>query len=49
MDNESHVDICDFFMLAVCLEDQENGSSPAELRRSLQLRRHEHTLHDEFP
>ena len=29
--NESHIDICDLFMLAICLEDQEDGSSPAEL------------------
>ena len=36
-DNESHVDICDLLMLAVCLEDQEDGRSPAELRRALQL------------
>ena len=35
VDKESHVDICDLFMLAVCLEDQENDSSPAELRGSL--------------
>ena len=34
-DNESHIDICDLLMLAVCLEDQENGSSSTELRRSL--------------
>ena len=36
-DNKSQVDICDLLMLAVCLEDQEDGSSPAELRRALQL------------
>ena len=35
--DKSHIDICDLLMLAVCLEDQETGSSPAELRRSLQL------------
>ena len=49
MDNESHIDICDFFMLAVCLEDQENDSSPTELRGSLRSGRHERALHDEFP
>ena len=35
VDNESHVDICDLLMLAVCLEDQEDGSSPTELRSAL--------------
>ena len=47
-DNECHVDICDLLMLAVCLEDQEDGSSPADLRRALQLGGHECTLSDEF-
>ena len=35
-DNESHIGICDHLMLAVCLEDQEDGSSPTELRRAIQ-------------
>ena len=49
MDNESHIDICDLIMLAVCLEDQEDGSSLAELWRALQLGGgHEHALSDEF-
>ena len=48
MDNESHVNICDLFMLAVCLEDQENGSCPTELGGSLRLRGHEHALCNEF-
>ena len=34
-DYESHIDICDLLMLAVCLEDQEDGSSPAELWSAL--------------
>ena len=48
MDNKSHVDICDLLMLAVCLEDQEDGSSPTELWRALLSGGHEHTLSDEF-
>ena len=46
--NEFHIDICDLFMLVVCLEDQESGSSPAVLRRSLQSGGHQCTLGDEF-
>ena len=49
VDNESHVDICDLLMLAVCLEDQEDGSSPTELRSALQSGGHECALSDEFP
>ena len=49
MDNESHVDICDLLMLAICLEDQEDGSSPAELWNALQWGGDECTLSDEFP
>ena len=30
-DHESHINVSDLFMLAVCLGDQENGSCPAEL------------------
>ena len=30
-DNVSHIDICDLLMPAICLKDQEDGSSPAEL------------------
>ena len=48
-DNKSHVDICDLLMLAVCLEDKEDGSSPTELRRTRGSREHECTLSDEFP
>ena len=49
VDHEPHIDVCDPFMLAICLEDQEDGSSPAELRRALQQWGHECTLSDEFP
>ena len=35
VDNEPHIDICDPLMLAICLEDQEDGSSPTELRSAL--------------
>ena len=35
MGHEPHIDICDPLMLAICLEDVENGGSPAELRRAL--------------
>ena len=48
VDNESHVDICDLLMRAVCLEDQEDGSSPTELWRALQSGGHECDLSDEF-
>ena len=48
-DNESHIDICDILMLAVCLEDQEDGSSPAELRRALGSGGYEQVLSNEFP
>ena len=34
-------------MLAICLEDQENGSCPAEFGGPLRLRGHERTLSDE--
>ena len=34
-DHKPHIDVCDPFMLAVCLEYQEDGSSPTELRRTL--------------
>ena len=34
-DNESHIEICDLLMLAVCLEDQEDGNSPTELWSAL--------------
>ena len=49
MDNEPHIDICDPLMLAVCLEDQEDGSSPTELGGALQWGGHECALGDEFP
>ena len=48
-DHKPHIDVCDPFVLAICLEDQEDGGSPAELRRTLQQREHEHTLGNEFP
>ena len=35
VDNEPHIDICDPLMLAIHLEDQEDGGSPTELRRAL--------------
>ena len=31
VDHKPHIDICDPFMSAICLEDKEDGSSPAEL------------------
>ena len=36
-------------MLAICLEDQENGSSLTELGRALWHEGHEHALSDESP
>ena len=47
-DNESHVNVGNFFVLAVCLEDQENGGFPTELGGRHGLREHEHALSDEF-
>ena len=47
MDHEPHIDICDPLMLAIRLEDQENGSSPTELGRALQCGGHECALGDE--
>ena len=41
--------ICDTLMLAICLKDQEDGSSPAEFWRALQWEGHEHALGNEFP
>ena len=46
-DHKPHINIGNFFMLAVCLENQENGSHPTELRGSLGSRRHERTLGEE--
>ena len=48
VDNKSHVDIGDLLMLAVCLEDQEDGSGPAYFRRALQLGGPECAFGDEF-
>ena len=48
-DHEPHIDICDPFMLAVCLEDKGDGSSPAELGRALWWQGHKRALSDEFP
>ena len=48
-DHEFHINICDLLMLTVCLEDQEDGSSPTDFRRALKLGGHECTLGDEFP
>ena len=36
-DHESHVNIGNLFMLAVCLEDQENGSHPTEFGGGAQI------------
>ena len=47
-EDKPHIDVCDPLMLAACLEDQEDGSSPTELRRALRRWGHEHTLGDEF-
>ena len=49
VDHEPHIDICDPLMLAIHLEDQENGGSPAELGRALRCGGHECTLGDESP
>ena len=46
-DHESHVNVGNFFVLAVCLEDQENGGHPTELRGSCGSRGHECALGDE--
>ena len=46
-DHKPHIDICDPLMLPVHLEDQENGGSPAELRRALRCGGHECALCDE--
>ena len=35
VDNEPQIDICDPLTLAICLEDQEDGSSPTELCSAL--------------
>ena len=48
MDHEPHIDVCDPFMLAICLQDQEDGGSPTELRRTLQQQGHGCALSDEF-
>ena len=48
-DHELHVNIGNFFMLAVCLENQENGGHPAELGGSLRLKRHKCPLCEELP
>ena len=48
-DHESYIDVGDLLMLVVCLEDEENGCSPAELEGALQHRGHEHALSDESP
>ena len=46
MDHKSHTDICDPLMLAVHLEDQENGGSP---QRALRCGGHECALGNESP
>ena len=43
-DHESHINIGNFFVLAVHLEDQENSSHPAAFGGPLRLRGHEHAL-----
>ena len=47
-DHEPHIDVCDPFVLAIHLEDQEDGSSPTELGRTLRQWGHERALGDEF-
>ena len=46
-DHKSHIDVSDPLMLAICLEDQENGSSPAELGRALRCGGYECALGNE--
>ena len=49
VDHESYVDVGDLLMLVVCLEDEENGCSPAELEGALHHGGHKCVLSDEFP
>ena len=49
VDHEPHVNIGNFFVLAVHLENQENGGHSAELEGSLKLRRYEHPICKELP
>ena len=46
-DHEPHVNISNFFMPAVHLEDQENGGRSTEFRGPLGSRGHERTLDEE--
>ena len=47
VDHESHINIGNFFMLAVHQEDQENGSHPAAFGGPLRSRGHERALSKE--
>ena len=46
-DHESHINVGNFLMPAVCLEHQENGGHPTYFRGPLRLRGHECTLGEE--
>ena len=46
-DHKSHINISNFLVLAVCLNDQENGGCPAELGGSHRPKGHKHALGDE--
>ena len=47
-DYELYIDVGDLLMLVICLEDKENGCSPAELKGALHHGGHKCTLCDEF-
>ena len=49
VDHEFYIDVSDVLMLVICLEDDENGCSPAELECALQHGGHKHALSNESP
>ena len=49
MHYEPYVDICDLLVLVICLEDEEYGCHPAELKGALHHRGHKCALCDKFP
>ena len=44
-----YVDVSDLLMLVICLEDEEYGCHPTELKGALSHRGHKCALHDELP
>ena len=46
--NEPYLDVGDLLMLVICLEDEEDGYHPAELKGALHHGGHKCTLCDEF-